>query len=237
MVLFEIFLNAALLTSASAYVCSDIHRGPCKRTSQCELKVTPKNTTHLMVSWANFLEEECEQKYIEGVEIVVQKNGYEEKRIPVPPNQKSATVEADPCKSHIVVVKFDFTRDYLDNHGRSRVQSPNIGYNTIVDNEFPDPFGGLLAKELVSKICLKKNGTIHIPKAPAALSKCDVLSGDVEDSDFQGEGTTANMKITFKHTVQPDHKTYEIFEVKNIKGCSSSTTNTDSKLGINFFDN
>ena len=230
---------AALLTSASAYVCNDVHKGPCKKTRHCDPKVTPKNTTHLLVNWENILEESCEQKYILDIKIAVIEEGFHSrfqntKRVPA--NMKSTTVEADPCKSHIVVVKIDFTQDYNSNHGRSRVQSPNVEYNKIVDNEFLDPFGGLLTTEVLPKVCLKTNGTIHIPKAPAALSACDVQSGDVEDSDFQSVGTTANVKITFKHPFRPDHKIYKLFEVKNIKGCSSSKTKNSSESGTVFVD-
>ena len=131
MVRFEIFMSAALLTSASAYVCNDVHKGPCKKTSQCEPKVTPKNTTHLLVNWENVLEKGCEQKYILDTKIVVIEEGFNSrfqntKRVPA--NMKSTTVEADPCKSHLVVVKIDFTLDYSNIHQRSRVVSPNIEY-------------------------------------------------------------------------------------------------------------
>ena len=116
------------------------------------------------------------------------------------------------------------------------MQSPIKEYNKKVDDWIPDPFGGLLTTEVLPKVCLKKNGTIHVPKAPAALSECGVGSGDAEDPDFQAVGTTAYVKITFKHPVQLDHKTYNMFKVKDIKGCSNSTTNSDSKIGIIFFD-
>ena len=109
------------------------------------------------------------------------------------------------------------------------MRSPNIGYNAKADNEFVDPFGGLLTTEVLPKVCLKKNGTIHIPKAPAALTKCDVESGDVEDPDFQEIGSTGNVRITFKHPLQPDHKTYKMFEVRDIKACpESETKNTNN---------
>ena len=144
-------------------------------------------------------------------------------------------VEADPCKSHIVVVKIDFTPDYANIHGRSRAQSPNLEYNKIKNRkEFLDPFGGLLTTEVLPKVCLKTNGTIHIPKAPAALSKCDIRSGDIEDPDFQAVGTTAIVKITFKHPYNLDRKTYKMFEVKNIKDCSSSKTKNSSESGTVF---
>jgi len=219
-------------TSASAYGCTDVHKGPCKRTSQCEPVVMPKNTTHLVVEWENFLEESCEQKYIEDIKIVVMEESSNKNTKTVPANMKSTTVEADPCKSHLVIVKFDFTQDYNNNHGRSRVQSPNFKYNKIVDNEFLDPFGGLLTTEVLPRVCLKKNGTIQIPKAPAALAKCDVQSGDVEDPDFQEVGTTANVKIAFKHPHQPGHETYQMFEVSNIKACPESVNNINNNVVI-----
>ena len=95
---------------------------------------------------------------------------------------------------------------------------------------------GLLTTDVLPKVCLKKNGTIYIPEAPAALSECDVQSGDMEDSEFQAVGTTANITITFKHPLQPGRKTYQLFEVKDIKGCPRSTTNINSKSGT-VFDN
>ena len=192
----------------------------------------PKNTTHLIVEWENFLEESCEQKYIEDIKIVVVEEGYTEDIKTVQANMKSTTVEADPCKPHLVTVKFDFTLDYINNHGRSRAQSPNIEYNKIVDNEFLDPFGGLLTTEVLPKVCLKKNGTIQIPKAPAALAQCDIQSGDVEDPDFQEVGTTANVKIAFKHPLQPDHKTYKMFKVSDIKTCPESVNNINNNVMI-----
>ena len=200
--------------------------------------MTPKNTTHLLVNWENILEESCEQKYILDIKIVVIEEGFNSrfqntKRVPA--NMKSTTVEADPCKSHIVVVKIDFTPDYANIHGRSRAQSPNLEYNKIKNRkEFLDPFGGLLTTEVLPKVCLKTNGTIHIPKAPAALSKCDIRSGDIEDPDFQAVGTTAIVKITFKHPYNLDRKTYKMFEVKNIKDCSSSKTKNSSESGTVF---
>ena len=192
----------------------------------------PKNTTHLVVGWENILEESCEQKYIQEIRIVVVKEGYNKDIKIVPANIKSTTVEADPCKSHQVIVKFDFTPDYNNNHGRTRVQSPNFEYNKIVENQFRDPFGGLLTTEVLPQVCLKKNGTIHIPKATAALAKCDVQSGDVEDPDFQKEGTTANVRITFKHPLNPERTTFNTFEVKDIKACPDSKTNNNYSVMI-----
>ena len=139
------YLITTIHTLASAYDCNDGHKGPCKKTSQCEPVVMPKNTTHLVVRWENFLEESCEQRYIQEIRIVVVEKGYNEDIKIVPANMKSTTVEADPCKSHLVVVKIDFTLDYSNIHGRIRVQSPNVLYNKIVDNEFLDTFGGLLS--------------------------------------------------------------------------------------------
>ena len=159
-------------------------------------RVSRKNTTHLVVSWGNVLEEGCEQKYIEQVKIVVLKEGYGRyemtHEIPFSQHRKSATVEANPCKRHIVFVKFLLTQDYSSNFGRNNVQSLVIEYNKKENEIFPNPFGDLLTTTVLPKVCLKKNGTVHIPKAPAALSECDVLSGDVEDSDFQEVGTTGN---------------------------------------------
>ena len=170
MSLFKIFMIAALLTSASAYVCNDVHKGPCKKTRHCDPKVTPKNTTHLLVNWENILEESCEQKYILDIKIVVIEEGFNSrfqntKRVPA--NMKSTTVEADPCKSHIVVVKIDFTPDYANIHGRSRAQSPNLEYNKIKNRkEFLDPFGGLLTTEVLPKVCLKRTERSTFQKHP-----------------------------------------------------------------------
>ena len=65
------YMVTAIPTLTSAYDCNDIHKGPCKKTSQCEPVVMPKNTTHLVVEWENFLEESCEQRYIQDIKIVV----------------------------------------------------------------------------------------------------------------------------------------------------------------------
>ena len=194
----------------------------------------PKNTTHLIVEWENFLEESCEQKYIQDIKILVVKESYNDDIKIVPANMKSTTVEADPCKSHLITVKFDFTPDYISNHGRSLVQSPNIEYNKIVEDQVLDPFGGLLTTEVLPKVCLKKNGTIQIPKAPAALAQCDIQSGDVEDPDFKEVGTTANVRIKFKHPLNPDRTTFKTFEVKDIKTCSNSKTNNNYSVMIGF---
>ena len=182
------------------------------------------DSNHLLVNWENFLEDDCDQKYIKEFKIEVMVATNIQNDIQAPPSDKSAIVNANPCHQHIIIVKVLFTNDYISNFGRSMLQSPSIAYNAItMDNNFPNPFGGLLATEILPKVCLKKNGTIHIPRAPRALAECDVQSGDVEDPDFQ-LGTTANVKITFKHALQPNHNTYQMFEVRDIKACTGSQT-------------
>ena len=76
MIHLDVCVIAVILTSTSALdLCSDPHKGPCKKTSQCEPSVIPMNSTHLLVNWENVLSEGCQESHIENMDIVILENG------------------------------------------------------------------------------------------------------------------------------------------------------------------
>ena len=239
MLIRDICVIAIILASASADIqsndldlCSDTHDGPCKRSSQCEPLVIPKNSTHLRVNWENAFEG-CEDSHIEKMVIEIVENLTTTTRETVKLSQKEASVEANPCLQHIIRVKLSMTSAYRFTHGRSYLKSLPFGYNKVEPENDKYPFGGLLQIKVVPKICLKANGTISIPSPPEALQNCgvktgDAKTGDLKDSDFDEVGVTSDVKFGFKHPKDPSKIMYKTYEVKDIQAC----TNDDNSLVI-----
>ena len=210
-----VYVIALILTSTSALdLCSDRHKGPCKKTSQCEPSVIPMNSTHLLVNWENVFSQECEESHIdkiEVVEIVNLENVSKINRNAVSRSQKETVVLADPCLAHIIGVSLFMTDDYSATFGRSFLQSPLTEYNKIEQGNEKYPFGGLLGIKVVPQICLKANGTITIPSPPEALKNCEIRS----------VGVTGTVRFTFKSPQSPSKISYKNFAVKDIKACTS----------------
>ena len=148
MFLSDLCLIAAVLTSASASdLCkNDHHKDPCKKTSQCVPIVRPASTTHLLVNWENTFEESCEPKHIKGMKIEVVDAIQKGNIIWVPFNMKSTIVEADPCKSLNVSVKFEFTQDYRVNYGIVSRKFTKKYHRCESDGSVPKP-----SREVITK--------------------------------------------------------------------------------------
>ena len=135
----DIFMIAVILTSASALpLCSDDHKGPCKRTNQCQPSVTPENSTHLLVNWENVFEEGCEDGYIEKMEIETREEtttSVTHKKVKL--SQKETLVKANPCLQHIITVKMIMTPTYSRTYGRGALRTPAMDYNKIVSIWWP----------------------------------------------------------------------------------------------------
>ena len=124
MLLPDIFMMSVILTSASAFDCSDPHHGPCKKSSQCEPLVTPMNSTHLRINWENVFEEGCEDGYIEKMEIETNEETTTVTHKKVKLSQKETFVKANPCLQHIIYIKLFMTDTYRATHGRSFLTTP-----------------------------------------------------------------------------------------------------------------
>ena len=219
--LFFPFLLFSASSKTSLDICRDAHKGPCKRSSQCFPKITPSNSTHLLVNWEDVFEG-CESSHIEQMEIQIRRGESHQ----VDFKQKHANFEANPCLKHTIVIRMFMAQSYAVSYGRSLLKNPYFEYNQIDVQNINYPFSGLLQTEVISKICLKKKGTITIPSPPEALKQCGVTSGDFKDNDFNEVGTTGNVKLSFKNPQNPNTNTYKNFEVKDIQMCQSGNTDT-----------
>jgi len=236
----DISVIAFILTLASAValdLCSDTHKGPCKRSSQCELLATPGNSTHLKVNWENVLEEGCEDNHIQNMAIETLENTTTGTKTIVNLSQKETFVRANPCLQHIIHVKMIMTQTYSDTYGRSFLATPAMMYNKIEVRNEKYPFGGLLNVTAVPKICLKENGTIVIPSPPEALKNCDITSGgvksgDLSDSDFDKVGATGTVKFTFKSPQNASTRSYKNYIVKDIQACTIAISLKESAPGF-----
>ena len=68
--------------------------------------VPPNNAAHLSVNWKS------DQKHNKEIEVTLVKDSVKKNTIKDPPNKKRASDEADPCKSHLGIVKVKFTQVY-----------------------------------------------------------------------------------------------------------------------------
>ena len=203
-------------------LCPDAHKGPCKRSSQCEPFITPSNSTHLLINWEDVFEG-CQKKHLERIEVEINK-GVTKMKINTSVNEDSASVKANPCLQHDIVITMIMTQNYSDIYGRGVVRTPTFRYNSRKSMNYP--FGGLLATQVVPKICLKTNGTITVPDPPKALQNCGLTTGDVRDSDFEEAGKTAAIRIWYKSPSKPTERTSKLFEVHNIQVCQSISLKT-----------
>ena len=184
-------------------------------------KITASNSTHLLVNWEDVFDG-CESSQIERMEIQIKRGESHQ----VDFKEKYANFEANPCLLHTIVIRMFMAQSYAVSYGRSFLKSPYFEYNKFDGQNSNYPFSSLLQTEVISKICLKEKGTITIPSPPEALKNCGLTSGDFRDSDFNEEGTTGKVKLTFKNPQNPDTKTYKNFEVKDIQLCKSGNITT-----------
>ena len=223
MFLSKVVIISILLKSVTS-TCVDHHKGPCKRTDQCEPLVTPINSTHLLVNWEKAFNEDCEESHVEEIVIIVQRDRIT-KRKKVSSDQKETSVEADPCLSHSIRVVMKLKPSYSSSHKRSTLKSPSTNYNRESQQDDSYPFGGLLSLRVVPKICLKANGTIVIPSPPEALRDCGISSGEVKNSDFQEIGTSSLVRLGFRNPENSRYTyyvTYKDFEVRSIQACQGA---------------
>ena len=220
-----------IAASANQDLCPDKHEGPCTRSSQCLPLVTPKNSTHLLVNWENVFEG-CKKKDLERMEIIIQENeSPKESKVVTINQEKTFLLEASPCLKQTITIVVVMSQKYTDEHRRAAIRTPGFQYN----NRHKDknyPFGGLLANEVLPSICLKENGTFVIPSPPEALRRCGVISGEVNDNNFQEVGTTANVRISFNNPLSPNSKTYKMYVVSDIRACTNSTQEDNYNLVI-----
>ena len=123
MFLSKVVIISILLKSVTS-TCVDHHKGPCKRTDQCEPLVTPINSTHLLVNWEKAFNEDCEESYVEEIVIIVQRDRIT-KRKKVSSDQKETSVEADPCLSHSIRVVMKLKPSYSSSQKSSSLKSPS----------------------------------------------------------------------------------------------------------------
>ena len=239
MFLSKIVIISILLKSVTS-TCVDHHKGPCKRSDQCEPLVTPINSTHLLVNWEKAFHEDCEMSYVEEIVIIVQRYGIT-KRKKVSSDQKETSVEGDPCLLHSIRVVMKLKPSYSSSHKRSTLKSPSTNYNRESQQDDSYPFGGLLSLRVVPKICLKVNGTIVIPSPPEALRDCGISSGEVKNSDFQEIGTTSVVRLRFRNpetsrnTFFETYKIYKDFEVRSIQACQGTLRIQSKTTTLCFF--
>ena len=231
------FVIIFILLESVTSTCVDHHKGPCKRTDQCEPLVTPINSTHLLVNWEKAFNEDCEESYVEEIVIIVQRDGIT-KRTKVSSDRKETSVEGDPCLFHSIRVVMKLKPSYSSSHKRSTLKSPSTNYNRESQQDDSYPFGGLLSLKVVPKICLKVNGTIVIPSPPEALRDCGISSGEVNNADFQEIGATSLVRLRFRNPETSRYTyfvAYKDFEVSSIQACQG-TLRIQSKTTTLCFD-
>ena len=223
--LFVLMLVSSASSQTSQDPCLDDHDGPCKRSSQCQPKITPSNSTHLLVNWEE-VSEGCES-HIESIRITTTNwKSFEAFKF----EQKyDSVVEANPCLHHSIAIGLIMTQSYIERYGRGYMSIPSTEYNTIERQDSNYPYGGLLQKEMLPKICLKENGTVSVPNPPVALKNCEVTSGDVEESE---EGSTGKVRFTFKNPQNPGTEDHKEYEAKDIKMCKKDSTVETNKTTV-----
>ena len=222
----------SLVEGLGSDVCSDQHPGPCKRSSQCSPLVTPSNSTHLRVSWKNVFEG-CEDAQIKEAILAFRLNErISPTTILIKRGQENDSVEANPCLRHSFQVLLFMTKNYSDTYVRESVLSAIFQYNSEENENYP--YSGLLATELLPKICVSENRTITFPDPPEALQNCGVASSNVEDADFEkieevGRKKT-KVKFVFNNPRKPSVQTSKIYEVADIQRCQPDITSDNLSL-------
>ena len=216
----------SLVEGLSSDFCSDQHAGPCKRSSQCWPLVTPSNSTHLRVSWKNVFEG-CEDAQIKEAILAFRLNNRTSPTtIPIKRGQLNVSVEANPCIQHSFQVLLFMTKNYSNAYVRESVLSEKFHYNSEENENYP--YSGLLATELLPKICVSENRTITIPDPPKPLQNCDVASSNVEDADFEKLGEVGmkktKVKFVFNNPQRPSVQTSKTYEVTDIERCQPDIT-------------
>ena len=219
----------SLVEGQGSDVCYDRHAGPCKRSSQCSPLVTLSNSTHLRVSWKNVFEG-CEDAQIKEAILAFRLNNkISPTTISIKRGQENVSVEANPCLSYSFQVLLFMTKNYSDTYVRESVLSAIFEYNSEENENYP--YSGLLATELLPKICVSENRTITIPDPPKALQNCGVASSDVEDADFEKIEESSRkktmVKFVFNNPQRPGVQTSKIYEVLDIQRCQPDITSAN----------
>ena len=137
--------------------------------SQHKPEVTVADPDHLLVDWTNAFEN-CESEKVQSASVEYQtfpKHG-NTFSINVTFDDKKAKVEANPCLKHSVTVKIKYEGQGFD------VPSHHSSYNALNADELKikDLYSGLLQKQVVEKVCIRKDGVPSIPIIPDEISNC-----------------------------------------------------------------
>ena len=140
--------------------------------SRHEPEVTVADSNHLLVEWTGAFEN-CESGKVQSATVEYRTfPKYPEVgktlSINVTFDDKKAKVEANPCLKHSFKVKMKYEGYGFD------VVSHHSSYNAFnSDLRIEDLYSGLLQKQVVGKICIRKGGLPSlIPDIPEEISNC-----------------------------------------------------------------
>ena len=184
-------------------------------SASCAPKITPFNSSHLLISWREVFEV-CNSSHI--VQVKINFNGTEEV---VTLNKSDTTLKADPCSEHKMFAKVIFREERRA--GFYKFWLRPVSYNKDPRN----PYGGLLNKRVAEKICSREQyGTFDIPEAPDALKNCGV---EYQYVVVMHKGkTTTNVTISFNDPANLGSR--KVLQVKNIKECQSSISTSTAQI-------
>ena len=191
----------------------------CKKlTSEFTPKVTPWNTTHLLVSWSELLQN-C-YGLIDTVEIIGNDMRKERNFL----NGKAYT-EQNPCKKDFILLFLKKEREFFR-------FSKGIGYNSRITKEERDGFYGGMMKKITHGICLKERSIVLIPEPPKAIEACILTKGEFQNPQFTKVGQTENVTLTI---VDPRNENQTVdmnVTVSNIQMCSATSPSLSRKAQV-----
>ena len=190
-------------------------------------KVTVANSTHLNVSWHGLFTG-CTSYAIESTTVEIEHETADatdtSQTFTADFETKEALVELNPCLGYRIYIRIH------SNDGVSQRDSTIIKYNDMARQNIAQFYGGLLKKEYIKQICLKKvgphNGMIWIPNPPKAVSKCILTTGDQDNDEFKAPGQSHFVPLKVLNPI--DKQPMEITAmVNNIEMCPQTTTPTN----------
>jgi len=190
-------------------------------------KVTVANSTHLNVSWHGLFTG-CTSYDIVSTTVEIEHETADatdtSQTFPADFETKEALVELNPCLGYKIYIRIH------SNDGVSQRDSTIIKYNDMTRLNIEQLYGGMLEKEFVKEICLKKvapRGLIWIPKPPKSVSKCILTTGYQDNKEFEAPGQS---HFVLLEVLSPNgHKQpMEITAMVNkIEMCPQTTTPTN----------
>ena len=139
-------------------------------------------------------------------------------------DEKVVSIPADPCLKHKLYVRLDFTEEIKDKYMIQEQISRFTTYNG--NSNLSKVYAGLLDKIVMSKVCLRSNGTINIP-SPAELKHCNLTTRGIHTANLK----EWSVETKFMSPEHPDELDTILTNMTNIEKCKG-----DNWLGdaINF---